>query len=657
MTISRPRLTKANYEAIKKSQDPTSMKSRENLANLLKDQRDKGVKDWYAQGGELFLDWTKKYYRRWSGEELEWTEPFFSEFFIIFGNPWLERIVVEKSAQIGYSETCVAFVAFCLSHVRISMGFGFEQAAKMRNFVSTRIQPAFDHCSPIQELLLQRKIATKRQDVDSQDKITVGGVDLSLFYTSTVSSRQGRENERQASSTLSSFSAFGAVCDEIELWPSKALDVVVQRQNACTMLTKPLRAGSTPGSEGGIVDREIKSSGYLFQWQVRCSKCGNTQFLDAFGNFLKSVVVQEEDGNLQESFIDKSGRPLDWFCHDKSSRQASIDTAYIGCVHCKEELEAKDIKEGMFVCRNTGIKALDLCNNAIANQEPVLNAVGLRLPRLASNFFKPVERIRRLLITKNTSDELQQGLGKACSVGSGKIELNRLHNCIQEFTTDIEPVVIMGVDQGRACNYVQIQKWYFDEKIKDEEERWLTATKQVVASLQVIGGFEALDALVEKYKVRWVGIDADPEIQLSTAYARKHIPYKSKGIGEVFLFDQVELKGEEIRRSNRNVQGKMVSVFSLHRTFGLDAVRNRIYRGLQYFPLDTEYIPGDENSLFSHYLVSDRNSNSRWTAPDGASDHFFHADNFAEMAAYSYHREPRPAKLSFMSIPLTYSPT
>ena len=644
----RPRLTKANYQHISNSTDSSHMNQKESLARSLRQQRSEGINQWYKEGGTLFLNWTKKYYRRWSGEELEWTEPFFEEFFIIFGNPWLERIIVEKSAQIGYSESCIAFAAFCLSHVRISVGFGFEQNSKARQFVGTRIQPAFDNCKPIQDLSKIRKLATKRDDIDSKEKITVGSVSLSIFYSSTSATKTGKEGERQAPSALSSWEGWAAICDEIELWPDKSLDLVVQRQNACKMPTKPLRGGSTPGQEGGIVDREIKAGGYLFQWQIKCSKCGHIQFLDAFGNFLKPVVVEEDD-NLIESFVDKTGRPLDWFCKDNSSREKSIETAYIGCSHCGEELDVEDINNGKFCCRNTNISGLELCKDTVTNQQAVINSVGIRLPRLASRLFIPSKQIRRLLITRNPSDELQQGLGKSVSVGSGKISLDKLRRCVQEVTTDIQPTIIMGVDQGRAANFVEIQKWYFDTSIKNAEERWLSAKKQVVWYGQVPGGFEALDILVSQWQVRWIGIDADPEIQLSTAYARKHIPHKSKSkLGEVFLFDQVELKGEEVRRSNRDVQGVAVTIYSLHRTFGLDAVRNRIYRGLQYFPLETEYIAGDDNCLFSHYLVSERTLNGRWTAPDSAQDHWFHADNFAEMAAYCQNIEPQ-SKVSFSS--------
>jgi len=649
--LKPPRRTLSLQKAIDQAKNPDGMREREELAEKNAKTRAHNTSLWYSKGGVVVLDWVKENYRTWTGEPLDWEEVFLEEFFLLFGNPWLERIIIEKAAQMGYTEAAIALSAFCTAFCRIPVGFGFEAAGKMSSIVGPRLQPAFDNITLIQELRRERKFVTKREDIDSKDrKITIGSVELTFFYTSTTKTKRASPTQRQATSSLSSFSAWVIIGDEIELWPDGALDIATQRQGACKLPTKVFRGGSTPGNEGGIVNTEIKNSGYLFQWQIKCPHCQKVQFLDAFGNLLLPAEVIDDSGRKRLDYVDFSGKPQDWHCGDRTNIESRIATAYIGCTECQQDL-GDTVFQGSFVCVNTGIGLRQLCDRTILEQKPIIKTTGLRLPRLASKLFVPAERIRRLRDTRDPADEIQQGLGKPLSIGGLKIPLILLIESAVEFSSPkAKPdLVILGLDQGPAANYIQIQHWYLGEG-KDFEQKWLTAHKQVVWYGEMGGSFEAVDELVHTWGVDWVGMDSDPEIQLATNYARKHLPRDSKK-GKVLLFDQVELKGEDFKKSVRNVQGTKVSVYSLHRTFGLDAVRNRIYRGLQHFLPGTNYVAGDDKNLFLHYLTSERNSNGRWVEPPGAADHYLHADNFAEMAALCSHSEGRDGGLQFFSLP------
>jgi hypothetical protein len=127
-------------------------------------------------------------------------------------------------------------------------------------------------------------------------------------------------------------------------------------------------------------------------------------------------------------------------------------------------------------------------------------------------------------------------------------------------------------------------------------------------------------------------------VQLAADYARNHLPKKGAK-GQVYLFDQVKLKGEDLRRSTRVIQGATVPVYAIHRTFGLDAVRNRIYRDLQHFPAGLTCDPTDEYSLLYHYVTSDRKPEGIWEEADNAPDHWFHADNFCSAAVLASFQE------------------
>lgn len=656
----------ANQKAIDKHRDPggqnKAMENRRRFSERLAKERLRAIDRWYREGGNWFINWVKTHYRRWSGEALIWKEPYQWEYYLLLGNPWIERVIVEKGSQVGFSESLIALDAFVLSAVRVPTGLGFEAERKLRDMVP-RIQASFDHIEPIQQARSQRRAATGRKDTDYKErKITIAGVECTFFYTSTAS--KNRTQERQASSAMSSFTAWVMLGDEIELWGPGTLDVATERQSACEMPTKPFRAGSTPGHEGGIVDTEVRNSGYLFMWRVQCSHCGEPQFLQPFGNLLKPVMAEAEDGTAEERYIDITGRPLDWFSrsttqkladiHTTDERQQKIETAFLGCSHCGTELDQATIATGHFACQNTGERLQELCDRALETQTAIVKAVALRLPRLASLFFNPAERIRKLLTTRNPTDQIQQGLGIAVTIGSGRISLPRLLSCVgmplpEAFQTQAPDLIVLGVDQGLAHNWGMVQHWYLGTT-GDSEQRWLNAHVQVVWWGEVLG-FDGIDDLVARFNVDLVGVDNEPEVQIAAAYARKHIPSPtSKQKGQVFLFDQVKLKGEDFRRGTRNIQGVEVPVFSLHRTFGLDSVRDRIYRKQQHFPKGITFDPNDSDNLLYHYLTSDRRADGTWVEVPGSPDHLFHCDNFCSAAVLVSLYEPKPTPLVFGSL-------
>jgi hypothetical protein len=170
----------------------------------------------------------------------------------------------------------------------------------------------------------------------------------------------------------------------------------------------------------------------------------------------------------------------------------------------------------------------------------------------------------------------------------------------------------------------------------DLELLWQSAFKRIVWYGD-LHGFEDIASHADSRGINLVGIDMNPEIQLAANYAKNH-PIKSSGIPihQVFPFYQTALKGESMRVSVRDVQGTPTKCFALHRSFGLDAVKSRIYRNLQSFPVTASYVAGDQNSLLYHYLSSERTRDGLWKEIGGAPDHWFHADNFTEVAVLAY---------------------
>jgi hypothetical protein len=590
---------------------------------------------WYATSGANFIPWVQEEYRTHRGEKMHWKECFWEDLLAIAANPWFAQVLFQKAAQAGYTEAIIALSIFIVSKLRISVGFGFEQQSKMRELVGERIQPVLSH---IPTVLTQRANYT-RKDIDSKSSITIAGALLWFFYAGTRTAR----GYTQAPSTLRSKPANMIVADEWGLYPPGILDVAIARMNASELPTKPVRAGSTPGEEGGVVDREIRMAKYLFQWQVKCPHCGSLEFLSPYGNFIKAQIVEGE-----EAYLDALGYPLDWFYHNPEDK---ISSAYIGCSNCAQELPRESIASGQFVCSNTGVGLRDLIEQTKVNQKPVNDAIALMLPRLASVLFNPEERIRRLTKTRNPIDELQQGLGVSASVSQGKISVKHLVACTLIAHPEREPdMVVLGADQWRGGLYVVIAHWWWgDYSAKDDKYRH--AFKSVIYHDRTSGFEDSLDDLVQRYHVDLIGVDNEPEYNAASGYALAHPPSGKMGAkGQVYLFDQQQLKGRQFDRTIRKTysalkgkrakkEGNDVIVYNIDRTYFLDQVRARIYQKLQAFPPGTNYDSADNDNLLYHYTTSDR-LDGKWVEPPGSPDHFFHADSFLESAALCSLYEP-----------------
>lgn len=689
--------------------------------------RRSAIKRWFREGGQYFVEWSESYYRRPpDGIPITWNEPYLKPFYLAFGNPWLEYLICQKPAQVYFSESLVNLCAFALT-IGVPVGFGFERESKLRDMVGPRIQTAFDFVEPIRELKRRRQELTGRADTDLKSRVmTVGGVTATFFYAST--SKKAGGSERQASSSISSWPGYVMLCDEIELWPEGVIDVAKSRQlsfNPPDYPTRPFRAGSTPGHEGGVTDREVKSADCFFQWRVICPHCGEPQLLDVFGNFLRPEPSDDGD-----RYLTTMGRPIDWFAHDHSSSRARQETAYVGCRYCGGELDWETRAAGEYWCTYTNQPMLPLLDRLCRDRTPIRRAA-IEITPLSSSRFSAPEAILSLLRSRNPSDTIQQMLGKSVSIGSGKIQLPTVQAAIARPLPAWDAVdrhlVVIGADQGREGHWSVVTRWHLPIAA-DHETAWRDAFVEILESKR-LHGFAELEAWRRQHAADLVGIDNEPEVTLAADYARQRSedfrhsqssdryrplsdgsyrvaitqlhpdlvsllarhgwnlvanddssyrlcptpssePIKSmarslkRSFGltfldavknhtgrSIYLFDQVALRGEPFRRTTRNVQGDEVPVWAIDRTYALDAVRDRLSRGLLSLPDGQTYNPNDPENLILHLISSDRQSDGRWVESPGQPDHYFHALCFAEMAVLcSAHEPKRGGGLSLQSL-------
>ncbi len=615
------------------------------------------IEVWYRIGGQFFLDWVRTEYRTWDGKKIRFDDPFFEELILAIGNPWISRLVIQKGAQMGWTETCIALKAWLLTVIRIPCAFGVEQSNKLRDLVAPRFQLAFDKNMEMQGLIHQTKLITGRPDIDTKDRnITVAGVPLTFFYCKTAASaRKNKQSgdSREASSALSSFTSFFSTIDEGELIPIEVIEILDSRSEGSFLPTRPVRIGSTPGGAGGTIDCLQKDSKYIFQWLITCPDCGAQQFLNPKGNLFRPVT-ENRDGRQVTFYFDRTGRPVKWLT--TAGKQDSLDDlikgSYIGCIYCSAKFDSQVLKQGGFYqnldIHNTtsdqvGISLRSFMDQLIQSQTQTDGTVFLYLPKLASRFFNVASKVSKLLKNHNTAVVLQEEFGLVSEESGGRIAVDSLKSCIglaaPDWVGDRKPdLIVAGIDQGNSAHWLLIEEWYFPsipDDPADWEEAWLHAYVKVIEWKRIAGLKQAVDDVIEEYGIDLIGCDLKPEVTEASDLSRRH-PIERDTKGQVFLFRECNLeRGEKFKEKTTIVQLQEIEVTDLHRTFGLDAVRNRIYRSQFSVPGDYHYSQQPDNFLY-HLSTSERLDDSTWIEPNGTPDHGHHCASFCEAVVFAH---------------------
>lgn len=535
---------------------------REGFAKRVQEDRKHAIAAWYERGDIEVIEWVDAHYKTHEGKNIAWDDPFLRPFYRAIGNPWLEKIFVEKPAQCGMTEAFIAMTAFCLARVRIPVGFGFEERNKQQKMSGERIQPALDFCAPIQQLQAERKKFTARQDIDNRQSITVAGVTLNMYYAGTKESVKDQQNY-QAPPQVRSMPLCINFSDEFGLQPPAIIQIIDARMARTELPTKMIRAGSTPSYEGSFADLKVQQAHYLFQWYCYCPHCHQAQFLDPFGNFLKEVELEEE-GIKRKRYVSRTGRPLRWFHHSENpdgledwqikgeALETAIESAYIGCKVCGEELPESDRFGGEFRDRYHDHSLEAFLDEVTRSQTKIFRPVGIRLPKLASYSFEPKERIRALIEGDKPEDEIQQGLGKPFTMGVGKITAAEILECRKIETPDRDPdLITMGIDQGQAFNYAVAVRWWLDASQKSKELQWQRAQCEVFWYGE-LSGWGAIASKAQELGASEVAIDSEPEFNSIASFALKYQP-KNKGIARTLWNMHLPRADDTVRNTIESV--------------------------------------------------------------------------------------------------------
>jgi hypothetical protein len=363
-----------------------------------------------------------------------------------------------------------------LVYGRCQTAFFFDSQVNMRNNVPIQFQPIVENYVRAIENAGLAKFNRSR-DRTMLERYMVDLVTAFFAYTSVNKSAGAKASSGRAAvgGTSASFSADLLMCDEVSQYEAGAYDPLPRRIDASVIASKPQRLLGTQGAGGGI-EKYIKEMEHNFYPHCECGTCGSIFPLDPKGCLLKPFERQDASGNTVMAYLTESGRPKIWFCHDEDD---AINTAYIGCPECGDEIDAIARHSSRYRCLNTGVWLRDWLDSIPPGiPEKIYTAAFHITPltrRTETNL--AADLIRTGLNAVDARDYQQQALGHPSETIMNALTLQVLERSIKAPLPPRQPDVrLAGVDMGTNAFYMAIADFQMPLGWKD------MPTEEVIAS-------------------------------------------------------------------------------------------------------------------------------------------------------------------------------
>lgn len=360
----------------------------------------------------------------------------------------------------------------------------------------------------------------KDSDRTSNSNFQVRGANAYFRYTST----SGKDNTTQrkglatVGGSASSISANILFIDERSQILPDALGTVFRRLDAARLPGGLIREISTPGSGLGI-ELAVESAHFHFYPHIICEHCSNLIALSPKGCLLRPV----ED----EKYLSLTGRPIKWFHRDKEN---PIQSAYIGCPICEQEISEEERLNAHFRCLKTGISYSEYESRLSNDLEESLSE-----RKVIAMHVSPLLRLTKYnlaayiidtgLNSESVKDFSQQMLGFPSETETQSITKQHIRAAVKRPKHDLkyQPIIIAGLDQGRREDWLYICKywipnlqhingiWYYEEsKLISPIGAIESAFREVIFCSDV--SRNNVPFLLKKYRVDYGFLDSEPDI-------------------------------------------------------------------------------------------------------------------------------------------------
>lgn len=252
---------------------------------------------------------------------------------------------------------------------------------------------------------------------------------------------------------------------------------------------------------------------------------------------------------------------------------------------------------------------------------------GFYINQLYSMTVHPYEIAQSYLKSKKDQAAEQEfynsKLGVPHTVEGAKLSNKDLESCVGDYSQAKEApptaIITMGVDVGVDLHY-EIDQWAFDQTAPTVDINLLAKCKMLRHGK--VKNFEDLDALLRRYHVSFVVIDANPERRKAFEFASRfwgyvRLCFYGRGIGgkQIHLHDESELS------------------MSVDRTSWMDCALGRFKNQTITIPVNTEleYRKHLMAPTRIYKTDSDGNAVGRYVVGN-EGDHYAHARTYSEIA-------------------------
>jgi phage terminase large subunit GpA-like protein len=178
----------------------------------------------------------------------------------------VREIVVQKAAQIGFTDLAVDIILWVAATDPAPMAFFLADEATAKRMMETRIKPALSACG-----MIRRRGKNEAQDATTCSIRLANGFYLTVGWASSISA-------------TASIPYKYVIMDELDkpgylVARSEGGAVGRIRARVATFPDSKILIGSTPTVEGSLLYREVAAADAIYDWYARCPRCGECQKL------------------------------------------------------------------------------------------------------------------------------------------------------------------------------------------------------------------------------------------------------------------------------------------------------------------------------------------------------------------------------------------
>jgi hypothetical protein len=480
------------------------------------------------------------------------------------------KVVLMKSSQVGVSEYLISWGMYGADVRQATVLYVFPTDSAVSDFSTARIGPAIE-ASPYLSRILVDASATDRQR--GADRVKLKRIrDRFIYLRGATMKPDGRAQQLEA------IDADLLIVDELDEMDARAPEKARKRTSGIGSLNEE-RCASIPSNPNTGIHAEWLASDRR-NWLVRCDHCQHRQPVT-----LKSYVTEFDD-------LD---RPIDW--HGKAEGKA-----WPVCERCSQPFDT-------------------LLNGEWVAEVSNADTVGFHVTKLIDPLinFDPILRNLASPDATKRREAMTHDVGLPYSERGSQLTESDLDAWRRDYdhlnfirSDDSQSVTAMGVDVGRLLHVV-IRSMRV-EADRGRAQIWAGSVRQ----------FDELDALMLRYNVECVVIDALPETRMALSFQQRHPP------GRVWLAYYFS----DPKRVDPITWNYSDGQVSIDRTRSLDSLLAGFASGELTLPRHAR----DVEDCYAHWqsirrvLRKDSKGNEIPAWVEVGADHMVHAENYVRAA-------------------------